>query len=95
MLSMKVSLKHIHSALTQKFNRNRASPSTESHVNFTLLCLLVTFRVLDVFFIIQSVLWYKVNHTNPFLSGEVTFSNFENTSCKILYFYYWKLNLLL
>lgn len=78
-----------------KFNRHCASPSAVSHVNFTLLCLLVAFRTLDVFFNIQSVLWYNVNHTVPFLSGGAAFSNLENTSCKILYFYQWRLKFLL
>lgn len=67
-----------------KFNRRCASLSAVSHVNFTLLGLLVAFRMLHVFFIIQSVLWYNVNHTVPFISGGAAYSNFENTSCKIL-----------
>lgn len=59
-----------------KFNRHCASLSAVSPVNFTLLCLLVTFRMLDVFFIILTVLRYDVNHIVPFFSRGAAFFNF-------------------
>lgn len=59
-----------------KFNRHCASLSTVSYVNFTLLWSLVTFRVLDEFFIILRVLWYNVNNIVPFFSRGVAFPNF-------------------
>lgn len=59
-----------------KFNRLCASLSAVSHANFTLLCLLVTFRMLDVFFIILTVWWYNVNNIVPFFSRGAAFSNF-------------------
>lgn len=59
-----------------KFNRQCASLSAVSHVNFTLLWLLVIFRMLDEFFIILTVLWYNVNNIVPFFSRGVAFPNF-------------------
>lgn len=59
-----------------KFNRHCANLSAVSHVNFTLLCLVVTFGMLDVFFIILTAFWINVSHRVPFFSREGAFSNF-------------------
>lgn len=59
-----------------KFNRHCANLSAVSHVNFTLLCLVVTFRMLDVFFIFLTALWIIVSHTVCFFSREAAFPNF-------------------